>query len=84
MAWIIFILVLNSLCWATTTGCFLRIRQDVEFLRNEREDHIDLIKKLLEEIKGQSSELSSSKQKKPKDKWKKFQAAFGGKEQDDK
>ena len=81
--------------FAMTAGLFLRIRQDVDYLRHEKEEHIDLVqkfmqsvvshddmKKYLDEIKEQVRELSILKEGGSKDKWKKFQSAFGGKEED--
>lgn len=73
----------------------MRIRQDVDYLIHEKEEHIDLVqkfmlnvvshndmKKYLDEIKEQVKELSSLKDNNSKEKWKKFQSAFGGKEED--
>lgn len=78
-----------------TAGLFLRIRMDVDYLRREKEEHIDLVqkfmqsvvshddmKKYLDEIKEQVKELSNLKDNNSKEKWKKFQSAFGGKEED--
>ena len=95
MTWIIFILLLNLLFFGMTAGLFLRIRQDVDYLRHEKEEHIDLVqkfmqsvvshddmKKYLDEIKQQVRELSCLKEENSKEKWKKFQSAFGGKEEE--
>ena len=68
---------------------------DVDHLRHKKEEHIDLVqrfmqsvvshddmKKYLDEIKEQVKELSNLKDNNSKEKWKKFQSAFGGKEED--
>lgn len=95
MTWIILLLLLTLLFFAMTAGLFLRIRQDVDYLRHEKEEHIDLVqrfmervvthedvKKYLDELKQQVKELNCLKEEDSKEKWKKFYSAFGGKEEE--
>lgn len=78
-----------------TAGAFLRIRVDVDSLRDEKEKHIDLVQKFMksvvthedmqayiEDIKSKLVELNELKQIQSKEKWKKYHMAFGGKEEE--
>lgn len=89
------LLLLTLLFFAMTAGLFLRIRQYVDYLRHEKEEHIDLVqrfmervvthedvKKYLDELKQQVKELNCLKEEDSKEKWKKFYSAFGGKEEE--
>jgi len=95
MTWIIFILLFLSASFGIAVSLFLRIRFDIESLIYEKEQNIDLVKKLMlsvvnhddmkmyiEEIKKECEELNSAKGKNTKEKWKKYEQAFGGKKED--
>lgn len=96
MTSIIFILLFISACFGITVSLFLRIRLDIDFLLKEKEKNIDLVKNLMirvvthqemtnyvENIKKECEALIKLKQDNPKNKWKKFEQAFGGKKEED-
>lgn len=96
MTMIILLLVSALLLFAVCAGAFLRIRFDIEELRQEKEKYIDLVQRFMEsvvthadmekylkQLLEENQKLSMMKSNLDKDRWKNLRTAFGGKQEDD-